>query len=528
MTDYFGSWGSNDAHTLNEPRRQQRQPQPQQSQQQHQQQPRPLPRLSPADEQSSDWQNGNRIKRRRHSSPISSASSPASSSTQPFSPPKLVLKTSDQRAKKSPIRPTDLNLDYHDLSVLKTPLRKHITHQQLTPTSDDASFRDDNTDSGLLSDGDDQIECVARNYGDDSTLSTSRLSIVPQSFVSTTDDQSSTIPQSHSSLSSLSIYQEQLDPLPEGVPSGLINLGNTCYMNAALQALYSIDLFRTLLICNRRRIESSRSLTSELSELFNVMKESSNHRSASTSAAISPANFKHAFSRHQSKFSGLGQQDAQEFLRYLINGVHEESNQANKRPRRRSPISGEGGQQQCAPTNSAEAWSRYRAIVDDSPFVDILVGQLCSTITCSQCQNESHCWDPFWDLSLPLASAHTHNRYGECNLLDLLDEFTAKETLDSDERPICERCKKATKSTKQISLARLPQVLILHLKKFTNDGYKLSCPNVRIETKLRFDDRQVVYHLKACISHHGHSSSSGHYTSHCEYSNRWFNFDDDR
>lgn len=233
-----------------------------------------------------------------------------------------------------------------------------------------------------------------------------------------------------------------------------------------------------------------------------------------SSSPVSPANFKYAFSRHQSKFSGLGQQDSQEFLRYLINGIHEESNQASRRPRRSVPPK--------SPKSAEEAWSQYRDIVDDSPLVDIAVGQMCSTIICSVCRNKSYCWDPFWDLSLPLVRGR-HS----CKLSDVIEDFVAKETLDGDERPICSNCKKATRSTKQIDICRLPQLLILHLKKFTNDGYKLTSPEVIIDRMLTFND-STTYTLTACISHHGHSSSSGHYTSHCKYNSRWFHFNDDR
>lgn len=325
------------------------------------------------------------------------------------------------------------------------------------------------------------------------------------------------------------------EQLPSGVPRGLVNLGNTCYMNATIQSLYCIDSVRNLILraSHDKLLASGKfnksmffvinqckqlmtnlvftllfdsSIFPELSDLFKMMKNSS--------SPVNPSSFKHVFSRHQAKFSGFGQQDAQEFLRYLINGVHEEHNQATRRPRR--------SVSQRAPKTADEAWSQYRDIVDDSPLVDVVVGQMCSKIVCTICQNKSYCWDPFWDLSLPLERGR-HS----CKLSDVVQDFIAKETLDSDERPICSNCKIATRSTKQINLCRLPKLMILHLKKFTNDGYKLTSPEVLIDNMLTFNDN-ATYTLTACISHHGHSSSSGHYTSHCKYSSRWFHFNDDR
>lgn len=285
------------------------------------------------------------------------------------------------------------------------------------------------------------------------------------------------------------------------VPKGLVNLGNTCYMNSVLQSLYSIDSFRKFIL----QAPHNKMLASEVADLFKSMKNSS--------ASVYPSNFKYAFSRHQSRFSGSNQHDAQEFLRYLIIGIHEEFNLASSRPRRSTNLK--------PPKTADEAWSQYKEIVDDSPLVDILVGQLCSTVICGVCHNKSHCWDPFWDLSLPLVRGRQ-----TCRLSDVVEDFVAKETLDADERPNCSNCKRATKSTKQIAICRLPQLIILHLKKFSNDGYKLTSPDIKIDRMLTFNG--TTYNLVACISHHGYSSSSGHYTCHCEYGSRWFHFNDER
>lgn len=286
-----------------------------------------------------------------------------------------------------------------------------------------------------------------------------------------------------------------------GVPRGLLNLGNTCYMNAVIQTLYSVQAFRNLIVNSATR----KGLCHELQKLFKEMQ--------SSISPVSPTSFKSTFSKYQNKFFGLRQQDAQEFLRYLMNGLQDELNSIQQKPRHSA--------RPASPKSADQAWRQYRETVDDSPLVDLLVGLLCSTICCSICRSTSNCWAPFWDLSLPLTRSNSQDRLSE-----VINNFIAEETLDGDERPTCSKCKIATKSTKRISFSKLPQVLVLHLKKFSNDGYKLSSPEVIIEKKIRLNN--INYQIQACISHHGHSSCSGHYTSHCKYDGKWFHFNDER
>lgn len=52
--------------------------------------------------------------------------------------------------------------------------------------------------------------------------------------------------------------------------------------------------------------------------------------------------------------------------------------------------------------SSDDAWNYYKSEIDDSKLIDLFVGQFASVITCTFCENTSTCWDPFWDLSLPI------------------------------------------------------------------------------------------------------------------------------
>ena len=137
------------------------------------------------------------------------------------------------------------------------------------------------------------------------------------------------------------------------------------------------------------------------------------------------------------------QQDAQEFLRYLINGLHDELNKAKCRPRR---------QQMIEPKSSQEAWNQYRERIDDSKLIELFVGQFSSVIKCTDCGNESTCWDPFWDLSLAVpryrlvhinvdnSTNNLHHQFesyrNRVDIDECLAEFTKQETLDGNEQPV--------------------------------------------------------------------------------------------
>ena len=100
------------------------------------------------------------------------------------------------------------------------------------------------------------------------------------------------------------------------------------------------------------------------------------------------------------QFSGYQQHDTQEFLNYLLDGLHEDLNKILKKPLVEKDETNEVDE-----IKSKKAWIGFLRR-NQSILVELLYGQYKSTLYCpdDQCGNISTTFDPFLSISLPLAS----------------------------------------------------------------------------------------------------------------------------
>lgn len=110
-----------------------------------------------------------------------------------------------------------------------------------------------------------------------------------------------------------------------------------------------------------------------------------------TSSSCSPWSFKRALGYFASQFSGYNQQDSQELLSYLIDGIHEDLNQVRNKPFCEAPESKDYPDEN---ELAEKFWSNHIAR-NQSPVVDLMHGQLRSEVICPDCGNVSIKFDPF-------------------------------------------------------------------------------------------------------------------------------------
>lgn len=92
-------------------------------------------------------------------------------------------------------------------------------------------------------------------------------------------------------------------------------------------------------------------------------------------------------------------------------------------------------------------------------------GLLESSVSCQHCGNASITRDRYMDLSLEIGNGEIKS------LIDALEHFTREEMLSGDNKVYCETCKCKQHSSKTLRLATSPSILVCHLKRFDYDLY---------------------------------------------------------
>lgn len=240
-------------------------------------------------------------------------------------------------------------------------------------------------------------------------------------------------------------------------PTGLKNLGNTCFMNAVIQCLFNVKHFSNYFISDTYLKHINRNskfgTRGELTEEFGVLMGQMNNPQVKH---ISPKDFRRIVGKHISVYSGCEQQDSHEFLLILFEKLHADLNTS-------LAIKTITEIPDTMPSKEAiERFWRDHLTNNNSIISKQFEGLIMSTLECDACQKKSNTFEVFTCLSLPIPINFSSSR---CDLEDCLKEFTKNERMCDEAAWQCPTCKVKRPATKKTSIVKLPKVLIIHLKR---------------------------------------------------------------
>ncbi|KAK3931075.1 Ubiquitin carboxyl-terminal hydrolase 2 [Frankliniella fusca] len=297
-----------------------------------------------------------------------------------------------------------------------------------------------------------------------------------------------------------------------GGPRGLFNLGQSCYINAIVQSLMGTKFkefcLSTAGFVNQwqlfgKFLEAVSSLNDE-GDPFNLVKF------VATVESIS-------------QFRRKVQTDAQEFLSFFLDTVHNELTivvQQVNDPLEDIDKHGLG----------EVVKSHWETRQTTSPIAEFFQLQIVTLMQCPSCNYSS---GQFNDVNHLLSVALPSPSEGPSNptITDCIAEFCKQQTLDDGECSCC----KSIGLQHRLLLDRLPPILVVHLKRFYRhfDGTmrKLHtsvsiCPELDLAPFTLYDGQCTSYRVVGVTNHRGQVLHLGHYTTISLRGERWYNFDD--
>ncbi|KAG8210807.1 Ubiquitin carboxyl-terminal hydrolase [Trichophyton interdigitale] len=355
-------------------------------------------------------------------------------------------------------------------------------------------------------------------------------------------------------------------------PRGLVNTGNMCYMNSILQVLiFCVPFYEFLDQIGRRAAHSFKSDSPLVDAMIMFLRE---FRVIDAASSVEKLRLRlkqneleeygesfipeyvYQVIRHLPRFRDMRrghQQDAQEFLGFLLEELHDECLLATKNAMAdKSDVStsSDVDAHSIADDSTGDGWlevgHKQKASVTrssgdssgESPITRIFSGKIRSEFRVPGNKN-SVTLEPYQSLQLDIGSPQVNN------IIDALKGLTKPETMHGDFQS--SRGPKVN-ATKQVFIENLPPVLILHLKRFQYDnvtngtqkiwkkiGYPLELeipkevfPPHRRNALSAQNGSLPKYRLIGVIYHHGKSASGGHYTVEVRRQDgrEWVRFDD--
>ncbi|XP_044760358.1 ubiquitin carboxyl-terminal hydrolase 10-like [Coccinella septempunctata] len=333
-------------------------------------------------------------------------------------------------------------------------------------------------------------------------------------------------------------------------PRGLINRSNYCYINSILQALLACPPLCNLLIgLSKNLTENGHGLPPIIKNMCkfinkfeklpdsylnriskrNKKKQGSFDFSCGDSIEASSIYTILNDTRSDSFLVEGRQEDAEEFLGLLLNGLKDEMMNIIESCKTENKIEMNHDSEdwkQMGPKNKRNITRKVQ--FDKTPISDIFAGLLCSKIHKTGDESTENI-QPFLTLQLNIRTAKT--------ITEALEQLTIKNQLEGITSA---KTNQKVEAWQQVLIEKLPAVLVLHLQcfRYNGNGCTKIMKKVEFPIDLQVDSKilsgkpssssEKQYKLFAVVYHEGKEASKGHYVADAFLSGHrtWLRFDD--
>lgn len=330
--------------------------------------------------------------------------------------------------------------------------------------------------------------------------------------------------------------------------TGLVNFGVTCYMNATIQCLLATIPLSEFFLSNHWRDFVQNNFKGSNGIMPGIFANLIRSLWSNELDAMRPVSLRKFSARLNPEWGQDRQQDAKEFLDFLLDCLHEDLNFNWQKTPLKSLTPGEERRRESMAVNKVSRleWERYSH--REASFISSLfAGQHASRLRCRTCNNTSTTYEAFYSISVEIPPR------GRADIHECLSSYCREEMLSGDEVWRCSYCDCRREATKCIFITRAPKFLVVHFKRFSASKTQSAR---KVHTQIDFPlhglnmepyifsprDRQgseendpaitppFVYDAYAVMRHLGSSGNGGHYVSLCKDTARgcWRKFDDDR